>query len=131
MQGVQVGIKKKTSINKRRGTFTKRTSNVFDLELLIQENGGKHSTCHVPIREIMSRRETKYKKYVLVQSSNTQKWQIVGKTTNVVTPKLLVNRKITLKKGNEKVEGIVLKAVPLGKGPEGGSVPVPPPPLDE
>lgn len=125
MQGLRTEKKRKMALAKRKRNLLSR-KNYRNLELHIRENSGKCSTYYVPVKVTVAKGRLS-KRYMLQQSPKTSNtWKIVGRTTNIVVPEALVNKKISLKKGNISVEGIVLSAKPLKKGPEGNPVPTPP-----
>lgn len=128
MQRVRINKKRKSTLTRRKRTLSRGNSQY--LELLLKENSGNSSTYYVPVKATVVNGRLS-KKYTLQQSSKTSNtWMIVSETARVVTPEELVNKKVSLRKGNISVNGIVLSAKPLGKGPEGNPVPTPPPALD-
>lgn len=130
MKKLPVRRKRRSSLNARKRSLSNVRNNHNVLRLLVMDNHGKTSAYHVPIeKKVIKRGLKRYVRYELKQSSNTDNyWNIVSENCNdrILIPNGLVNKRITLKKGNAMIKGKVLKATPLSKGPSGNPAPVPP-----
>lgn len=113
-------------IKKKKKGFSRRREKINGLKLTIEDNQGKASTYFVPVKKKRIAAPSCSSVEQVRRNNRHKFWKIADNSIN--NAEKLIGKKIVLKRGNTRIDGIVRNVSCSCKSPEGEPILSPPQP---